>query len=367
MVSVAVNGRTVVHQQSGGVSVAFPDVCLTPPANLPIPYVNVGLSKYAGATAASVFCDHQPVMKASSYFSETLGDEPGTGGGVISGRVKGKASFSNFSFDVLIEGEPTPRALDPMVHNHGSQPNAASRALCQDTLTEADLYALCFIFCICENTGGKTACLDAALGVPRPAPLGFTYDAWWPTFLVEPTFLMLPVPVPLPSGAHSRFYPGKELPQSAWWVDPDDVLDVPDWGGQLKGMRRPDIVSLKNPLKPAVHGNIAAIFEAKFKGDRWREGQEEAYHDIAGTAPVILLRADTCGCTGGEGVPVPVEAPEESKEKKPKMGPGTVVERNTAEWVAAVLALAQLAQWAASLTPQGAAARAFGWLLKLAH
>ncbi|MBI4954577.1 MAG: DUF4150 domain-containing protein [Myxococcales bacterium] len=336
MVSVAVNGRTVVHQQSGGVSVAFPDVCLTPHANLPIPYANVGLSKYAAATAASVFCDHQPVMKASSYFSETLGDEPGTGGGIISGRVKGKASFSNFSFDVLIEGEPTPRALDPMVHNHGSEPNTDSKQLCQDPLTRSALEGLCFIFCICENTGGKTACLDAALAMPRPAPKGYTFDSYIPWFLVEPTFLMLPIPVPMPSGVKSAVVLGKELPQSAWWVAPWDSFDGwPD--GVYAPTRRPDIVMVKNPLEPAVQGNIAAIFEAKFEGDRWREGQYDAYKTIAGGAPVVELSSITCGCGGWEGVPVedPVkvkatdeeEDEEEEKERQRQREMERIAER----------------------------------------
>lgn len=45
-VSVGVNGMSVVHKKSGGVSLSFPDVCKTPsPAGLvPIPYPNIAKS-----------------------------------------------------------------------------------------------------------------------------------------------------------------------------------------------------------------------------------------------------------------------------------------------------------------------------------
>ena len=46
-VTVNVNNISVVHQSSDGMTVAFPDVCLTPPGSegpIPIPYPNVGSS-----------------------------------------------------------------------------------------------------------------------------------------------------------------------------------------------------------------------------------------------------------------------------------------------------------------------------------
>lgn len=90
--SVTVNDRTVVHRQSGGFALGFPDVCITPPNNVPVPYLNLALVKDADGTCSSVLCDGFPVMKQSSYLSMSYGDEPGELGGVVSGCSAGRAS-----------------------------------------------------------------------------------------------------------------------------------------------------------------------------------------------------------------------------------------------------------------------------------
>lgn len=40
------NLLSIVHKPSGGLTIAFPDVCLTPPSggSIPIPYPNIGLA-----------------------------------------------------------------------------------------------------------------------------------------------------------------------------------------------------------------------------------------------------------------------------------------------------------------------------------
>jgi len=53
----------------------------------------------------------------------STGDEGGTaGGGVISNKIKGKAEFVNFSFDVKFEGKNVARAFDLMLHNDKNTP-----------------------------------------------------------------------------------------------------------------------------------------------------------------------------------------------------------------------------------------------------
>jgi hypothetical protein len=53
----------------------------------------------------------------------STGDEAGSaGGGVASSKIKGKAEFVNFSFDVNFEGKSVPRALDIMLHNDKNTP-----------------------------------------------------------------------------------------------------------------------------------------------------------------------------------------------------------------------------------------------------
>jgi hypothetical protein len=136
-VTVGVNGRTVVHSASSGVTIAFPDVCKTPsPAGpIPIPYPNIAKSSDTADGSSSVKMDGNPIMLKSSNFSTSVGDEAGTaGGGVVSNTTKGKAEFVNYSFDVKVEGKNVPRQLDPMIHNKLSSPNTPPTPLIQPPL-----------------------------------------------------------------------------------------------------------------------------------------------------------------------------------------------------------------------------------------
>jgi hypothetical protein len=125
-VTVGVNKLSVVHADSGGISTAFPDVCKTPapPAPfVPIPYPNIAKSSDTAGGSQTVTCDGNPICLKDSNFSTSTGDEAGTaGGGMISGKTKGKAEFINFSFDVKVEGKSVARALDLMLHNDKNTP-----------------------------------------------------------------------------------------------------------------------------------------------------------------------------------------------------------------------------------------------------
>lgn len=124
-VTLGVNFLSVVHQGSGGVTIAFPDVCKTPtPAGpIPIPYPNIAMSSDTAQGSSSVKVDGNPVCLKDSNFAMSTGDEPGSaGGGVASNKIKGKAEFVNYSFDVKIEGKNVPRAFDLMLHNDKNTP-----------------------------------------------------------------------------------------------------------------------------------------------------------------------------------------------------------------------------------------------------
>jgi hypothetical protein len=125
-VTVGVNNLSVVHAGSNGITIAFPDVCKTPapPAPfVPIPYPNIAKSSDTAQGASTVKCDGNPVCVKDSNFSMSTGDEGGTaGGGMVSSKIKGKAEFVNFSFDVKFEGKNVPRALDLMLHNDKNTP-----------------------------------------------------------------------------------------------------------------------------------------------------------------------------------------------------------------------------------------------------
>jgi hypothetical protein len=123
--TVSVNKLTVVHKSSDGVTIAFPDVCKTPapPAPfVPIPYPNIAKAADSSKTAKKVSNKGQNICVKDSNFMMSTGDEAGTLMGIVSSKIKGKAEFVNFSFDVQIEGKNVPRAFDLMLHNDKNTP-----------------------------------------------------------------------------------------------------------------------------------------------------------------------------------------------------------------------------------------------------
>lgn len=125
--TINVNNRTVVHKSSNGVVTVFPDVCKTPMPGgpVPIPYPNIAMSKDTAKGSKSVKMDGNPIMLKGSNFSTSTGDEPGSLKGIVSSKIKGKAEFVNYSFDVKVEGKNVPRLGDMMVQNKGGAPNTA--------------------------------------------------------------------------------------------------------------------------------------------------------------------------------------------------------------------------------------------------
>lgn len=123
-VTVGVNFMSVVHKASNGVTIAFPDVCKTPtPAGpIPIPYPNIAMSTDTDKGTKKVKCDGESTCVQDSNFKMSTGDEAGSAGGVASSKIKGKAEFVNFSFDVKFEGKSVARAFDLMLHNDKNTP-----------------------------------------------------------------------------------------------------------------------------------------------------------------------------------------------------------------------------------------------------
>jgi len=124
-VTVGANFMSVVHQGSNGVTIAFPDVCKTPipPAGpVPIPYPNIAMSSDTDKGTKKVKADGNPFCVKDSNFKMSTGDEPGSAGGVVSSKTKGKAEFVLYSFDVKAEGKNVCRSFDIMLHNDKNTP-----------------------------------------------------------------------------------------------------------------------------------------------------------------------------------------------------------------------------------------------------
>jgi hypothetical protein len=120
--TINVNGLSLCHKGSGGVSMAtIPDVCKTPSPGgpVPIPYPNIAKSSDLAKGTTTVSADGgQMCAKYGSEFSLSVGDEPGTAGGVKSSTFKKEASWITHSFDVKLEGKGACRLTDKMFHNH---------------------------------------------------------------------------------------------------------------------------------------------------------------------------------------------------------------------------------------------------------
>jgi len=315
-VTVAVNTRTVVHKASGGLAVGFPDACKTPPTGQVVPYVNTAHSHDAAGAAASVFCDGHAVMKLSSYFATSYGDEPGILGGVISGTVKGKASFITASQNVFIEGEPTPRADDYVEGNHGSPANLLLGRWIQRIFAAFpwEKVIVCAAMCFCHASGQRGPCVAFTLATPGVTRRGngSAYSAN-PAFIWEPRVPGIYVEV--------TFVPGRGRKAARWvpvLTEQKNAAGVPiPSSDHIPGSIRPDIVIAEDASQPLTPQNIKKVYELKFPGDEMSKRQEEKYPEIAGVKKLEVLTVESCNCKSYTVPPIPLRLPKWEKVKKP--------------------------------------------------
>ncbi len=114
-----------------GVAFAFPDVCKTPAPPgppVPIPYPNIAqLNQASGITDAGgkevlVGPAGRHVLLKDSEVAVSSGDEAGSAGGVISGKIKGKCKIVQASTSVVYGPNKLglARFLDPTDQNEGN-------------------------------------------------------------------------------------------------------------------------------------------------------------------------------------------------------------------------------------------------------
>ena len=147
-VTVNINGLTLCHKGSNGVSVAtVPDVCKTPSPGgpVPLPYPNIARSSDLAKGTTTVSADGgQMCANYGSEFSVSTGDEPGTLGGVKSGVQKKQATWLTYSFDVKLEAKGACRLSDKMLHNAENAMDAAGEL---QAAIEAFEKIICPIIC----------------------------------------------------------------------------------------------------------------------------------------------------------------------------------------------------------------------------
>src|SRR5690349_2525225 len=118
--TVSIDGLTLCHKNSTGfVRSTLPDVCKSPSA--PVPYTNVAFAATL-ADGTTTVLSHGGAMNGilGSQFATSIGDEPGVGGGVVSGVNMAEATFISFSPTVFMQGRPVTRLTDKMLLNRAN-------------------------------------------------------------------------------------------------------------------------------------------------------------------------------------------------------------------------------------------------------
>jgi len=105
------------NSQMGGMALGGPDVCLTPPAHLPIPYPNLSAQPMGVPAVYNVLVMCTPAHNMMTTVPLTNGDNAGLEAGLISHTVMGPARHVTAAFTVLVGGAPATRMTSMTVQN----------------------------------------------------------------------------------------------------------------------------------------------------------------------------------------------------------------------------------------------------------
>lgn len=106
----------------GGVNIGFPDVCLTPPVPLPIPYPNISFGPVGFPPSPNVLWMATPAHHLMTTPVVSIGDTAGIATGVASGTVMAPTRPVTGSFTVLVNGMPATRMTSINIQNNTNCP-----------------------------------------------------------------------------------------------------------------------------------------------------------------------------------------------------------------------------------------------------
>jgi hypothetical protein len=320
-VTVNINGLSLVHRSSGGVSSAtIPDVCLTPSPGgpIPLPYPNVALSLDVSGGTTSVTADGGNMCAINgSEFSRSTGDEPGTAGGVLSGTFIKEASWLTFSLDVTLEGQGACRLSDKMFHNHFNTVNAAG--VVQEAIADPILRQLCKILCECIKEGkasknAKWTSMFKERLAKNPRLVAAMEKAGWKVeqklavTVAEGTAEALGRKAVAQVAERAVVAEAEEVTVKTLGKQVAKKAGAKLGGGLVSGplveIVEPimlawtiyDVVTIIPDLVKLIGRKPATIADLKFPGDSYRNGAEELYAKAAGGKPPITLDAASCKC-----------------------------------------------------------------------
>ena len=110
------------NTQMMGLDLGFPDVCLTPPVPLPIPYPNLALGPMGVPAVYKVLFMCAPAHNMATTIVMTNGDNTGVALGVASGTVMGPCRHLTAAFTVLMNGVPATRLTSVSIQNNTNCP-----------------------------------------------------------------------------------------------------------------------------------------------------------------------------------------------------------------------------------------------------
>ena len=108
----------------GGMSLGFPDVCLTPagPVVVPIPYPNIAMGPMGVPPVPNVLFGGTPAHNLLTEVPLTQGDDTGVLGGVVSLMDMGPRLCLDGAFTVLVGGIPATRMTSLTLQNGVNAP-----------------------------------------------------------------------------------------------------------------------------------------------------------------------------------------------------------------------------------------------------
>lgn len=300
-ISINVNGLTLCHRGSGGISHnTLADVCKTPGNGTPVPYQNEAYSRDLVKGSTSVFADGGNMIAIDgSQFSKSIYDEAGSMGGVVSGTHLAETDWITHSFDVFVDKKPACRLTDKLFMNHRNTVNMAG--LKQRDLPKKDqdfLDKLCQMACEClKELEGKLAPGQTYQDCVRRKIDEDNYDGRHP----KPDANMWRE-VPFDRG-------------SDWdMIGSSEDSNIPTSNFIRGNSRRLDVAQVED-------GKITKLYDMKFKDDKLSPEAEQDYRAIAkkytGSGKNFEeLRVDDCDCDEDwpPKEPVPAALPETEKK-----------------------------------------------------
>lgn len=105
-----------------GMSMAVPDVCMTPPFAIPAPFPNAAMNATAVPAYYTIMINMQPELNMGGMCATSSGDEGGSMGGVASGIFMGPCRPVMGSTCYYVGGMPSWLLTRPTLQNMTNSP-----------------------------------------------------------------------------------------------------------------------------------------------------------------------------------------------------------------------------------------------------